>query len=1021
MDPLSVATSVAGVAATGLQLSQTIYDLISTFYEAEREMSSIANDISLLATVLHQLEGVLRRDSRVYQPRMVEVVHEILDTCEDVFQSISKFISRHRVRPLQAGLESMKSTLNVLLHVVQLARATEAAKFFIPNAGTVFTQADIRKESRMLVGVVLENRRSILSLKQIEEDRDRRQNLRNIIENKRDSEGTDSDVALDDGAPKTERKARPTERTNIGGFSSVGGWAGGGSANTSTHMDSFSKAAKDSATDTTYSNKENKKKTTTTGLDSGFGIWGPREEGNEVEEAEEIKARGEDGWVTFTTTTTTEKEHKKNAWLNDVSKNPNPTVIDNAPENTVAAADGSWSAWGVASNEDKEAKEKMEERKNIQKGVEDNNRRSRDVSPDLSVPARSSSHSEHIVQDYKVSEAGSGGSRLISVNESPDLVHADSASISQPSHSGIHSDPQSQSPASVHYFIAPEIPLADDTVHSPMEDLAMEPSGPQITASTKGLDTKFGKSQWSPPETEIVTPTAQWFLSVVPHESSVTALIVRPRPGDANHLRTRAEETAKTLLLNWTTVDPGVISGEESFWNSGRWNSTNDSYFYPHRPARDENVPTQPYHVPYPHQSYPTYTPQQWYAPPVFPPLPSPPVFTPLPPPLPVTTPSPPPEDKQTDSEELARLKKLILDEKAEQDERAAAAAAAAAVPPSTAAVVSIATEDTSEDAMQRENNYTEAVDSVQRQQVHITPWKAEPSRQQPVIMRDWFGRKFIFPVDMCQTWEGLHNLIQEAFGHELKHRSMVEKGYYNISHVTGEIILPSIWELFVRPGLEINMELQDVLDADLDDSGGKAMVGGRREKTGPKTLTPPHAPEVPTLGSPMVLQSRSDEEASINDVANDEADYSVPDGISYVELSDPRYLSIEKVLLEQKMAKVEAEMKLERNRRFFQLKQQLMDQGAAIHARQDAADHAEQDNKLAWLEKQVRDQKEVLDGLPPLLMTPPSSNAGDSLSKSPSSPQRNPSFVARLLGRIPSRSIRSRGSIQSQQMITEG
>lgn len=216
-------------------------------------------------------------------------------------------------------------------------------------------------------------------------------------------------------------------------------------------------------------------------------------------------------------------------------------------------------------------------------------------------------------------------------------------------------------------------------------------------------------------------------------------------------------------------------------------------------------------------------------------------------------------------------------------------------------------------------------------------------------------------------------------------------------------------------------MDIWNVLEADREISGGKAMVGGREEKAGPKTLIPSSAPEVSSVGSPMAVRSGNDNESSVDDDTNDDIDCAFPDGVSYVEGSDPRYLSIENVLLEQKKAKVEAEMKLERNRRFFQIKQQLVDQGAAIQALQDAADHAEQDTKLAWLEKQVKDQKEELDRLPPLLTTPPSSSAGDSLSKSPSSPQRRPSLGTRLFSRMPSRSIRSKGSIRSQQMLTEG
>lgn len=215
-------------------------------------------------------------------------------------------------------------------------------------------------------------------------------------------------------------------------------------------------------------------------------------------------------------------------------------------------------------------------------------------------------------------------------------------------------------------------------------------------------------------------------------------------------------------------------------------------------------------------------------------------------------------------------------------------------------------------------------------------------------------------------------------------------------------------------------MEILEVFDADRAGSGHKWAGGGRRDKAPARPLTPPHGPELPPLENPISMRTRSDDDPFTDDVADDETDGSFSDSIGYVERLDPRYQSIEKVLLEQKKAKFEAEMKLERSRRFFQLKQQLMDQGAAIQARQDAAEHAEQDTKLAWLEKQVGDQKEELDRLPPLLIARPSSSAGDSLNKSLGSPPRRPSFGARLLGRMPSRSFRSTGSIRSQQMITE-
>ena len=195
---------------------------------------------------------------------------------------------------------------------------------------------------------------------------------------------------------------------------------------------------------------------------------------------------------------------------------------------------------------------------------------------------------------------------------------------------------------------------------------------------------------------------------------------------------------------------------------------------------------------------------------------------------------------------------------------------------------------------------------------------------------------------------KGLHNLIDRAFGHDFEYRSMVEKGQYVISQATGEYILPSTWEWFVKPGLEINIEMP-AYDTDRSDSGGKLTTTDQRDKI------------------------------SIN------------------------------------QAKVDAESKLERNRRLFQLKQELVDQSTAIQALEDATEHAEQDSKLAWLEKRVRDQKEELDRLSPLLVTPPSSSAGDSLPKSTSNPQQKASLRARLFRRMSSRSIHSRSSIQRE------
>ncbi len=590
------------------------------------------------------------------------------------------------------------------------------------------------------MGVVLDNRRSILTLKRIEEDRDRGKNLRNI---QRKSKGSDSDLAFDDSVPKNDLNFGSTKTNDSGRFSSFGGWRGGTSAKTGTNTSLFTKAARDSATDT-GTREDQKHKISVT--------WSDAENSNTVGEkqgveAKEINTGGEEDWGGFTTTANRKKKMKKR----DVFGNGVPSVSektiapDTALRDTETTADDSWDAF--ASSKGKKGRKRKEEKKRRQNEMEDNNKKSRDASPDPNVPARPASHFEHGAEVYEVSEAGSRGRRPRSFNGRPESSRINGTE-DLPRPSGSHTSSPPQSSASENYSIAPEIPITTDLRPDYIrEDIWAGVR--QSAASAKGLVTSFNKSQGSPPGTEMVTPTAQWFLTVVPHESNDLALIVRPRSVEANHLRARAEETVKTLLLKWTNLDPDVGSGEAT---SGGWNANNTSNYYPYGPARDEKAPNQPHRLPYMPQAYPSYAPQQWYPPPLIAPPPlSPPVASPPPlPSIPFISPTFP-NEKQTDTEELARLKKLILDEKAEQDARAATTVTAA---PPTAPNPPIATDEYLEDHMQSENDYMEAVDSVQMSQEDNTVWVAEPPRQRPVIMRDWLGRKFIFPVEMCQSWE---------------------------------------------------------------------------------------------------------------------------------------------------------------------------------------------------------------------------------------------------------------------------
>ena len=599
-----------------------------------------------------------------------------------------------------------------------------------PKAGSILIDTQVQKEREILVGVVLENRRDILGLTKIEADHDRRQDLRNVNQENRESEETTNDTALCDGAPNIERNSGPTELVNCRGFGLFHGWEGGSSANISTVTGLFSKAAKDSATDTTYSNtspfgeKKRSEKTTTTTIGSSR----PHHERSEADKAEGFRAQVDHSWQSFTVTAgKNEHDGKTNDPFHNVLTITDSAVIDTGPRNMPKAADDVQTARYVTSGK-KKWQEKKEVRKQTRKKAEKKNHKSRDVLLDLNVPADSGSQSEDAAKVYEVSGTGSHGSKRVIPSSSPVSCQTGGAD-NLPSSSISQRNSPSRSSTSEYCSMPPDIPIVDSTESLyPEDDLAVK-SGRQVTASANGLAVKISKSQPSLPSKEMVSPTAQWFLSVVPHESSVSALIERSRSGEANHLKVRAEETAKALFVDWTNVNPALVFGKDI--SEGSNSSAYTTCLYD-GPERDEEVPNKPYQMFCSPQLYPTYVPQQWYVPPII-------------------AGSSHGNKKQTDNEELARLKKLILDEKAEQDAKTALMAAAVAQPiPSGPILI----EKVLENTVQRADLDREAVDSTRRPQEHEAMLNGKPPRRQPVIMRDWLGRKFIFPVDMCQTWE---------------------------------------------------------------------------------------------------------------------------------------------------------------------------------------------------------------------------------------------------------------------------
>ena len=108
-----------------------------------------------------------------------------------------------------------------------------------------------------------------------------------------------------------------------------------------------------------------------------------------------------------------------------------------------------------------------------------------------------------------------------------------------------------------------------------------------------------------------------------------------------------------------------------------------------------------------------------------------------------------------------------------------------------------------------------------------------EPAAE-PVILKDCLGRKFLFPIQKCRSWQvslpneesyrikadlvielqSMESLIRRSFSHVESMNSKIVRGSYDILGPTGEIILPEIWDAVIKPGWVVELRFWDHVEA---------------------------------------------------------------------------------------------------------------------------------------------------------------------------------------------------------------
>ncbi|RAK96411.1 uncharacterized protein BO80DRAFT_391970 [Aspergillus ibericus CBS 121593] len=211
---------------------------------------------------------------------------------------------------------------------------------------------------------------------------------------------------------------------------------------------------------------------------------------------------------------------------------------------------------------------------------------------------------------------------------------------------------------------------------------------------------------------------------------------------------------------------------------------------------------------------------------------------------------SPKPVDTEKD-QAIARLERLILEERTERETReareaqrhaaleaevgaAAAAAAAAAAGP------------------RAESDHVEATEAA----AEASP--THTSKKKPIRFKDAIGRKFSFPFALCCTWQGMEELIRQAFLHIEVIGPHIAEGHYDLIGPNGDIILPHDWERVIEPDWLITMHMWPIpekkISPDLDPSSNPP----------PPPIPSPRPPNLPFPGDSSYVP-KIDEEPSMD------------------------------------------------------------------------------------------------------------------------------------------------------------
>lgn len=146
-EPFSIVTGAVQVAGAGFQLAKTLYTCARNIRDAEKEINVVATEVKLTSTVLENLAAVLENENvnDICSVTLQADAQAAMDGCKTAFNELDRALrsatkttangttrisfsgrakwplNQSKMKILQSNLERLKTTLSLMLDVLNLA------------------------------------------------------------------------------------------------------------------------------------------------------------------------------------------------------------------------------------------------------------------------------------------------------------------------------------------------------------------------------------------------------------------------------------------------------------------------------------------------------------------------------------------------------------------------------------------------------------------------------------------------------------------------------------------------------------------------------------------------------------------------------------------------------------------------------------------------------------------------------------------------------------------------------------